>query len=369
MLRAAALLHLELMGRALSRGFILKDATPYNVQFQGAHPIFIDVLSLAPLEDGEPWSGYHQFCRTMLYPLMLEAYKQIPFQSWLRADFEGIDPVVFNRLFRGFDRFHKGVLGHVTAQAYFQRKFISSQVSIRNTIKAAGMPPHMIAKNVHGLKELVLRLSPPQQPTAWSDYKRTHYQAEALSQKEAFVSDSLRGRSFQLVWDLGSNDGRFSRIAARTAKTVVAMDLDSTTIDRLYLALSKERRTNILPLVMNIANPSPSQGWACGEQASVVDRGKPDMTLALALVHHLAITANVPLRALLEWLRGLTGELIIEFVSKEDPMVQRLLLNKDDTYQDYRLEMFEAQLRTFFRVVRRLELPGGTRTLYHAARG
>jgi hypothetical protein len=366
MLRDAALVQLEILERCLERNWILKDASAYNVQFQGVRPVFLDVLSFAPLADGEPWAGYNQFCRMMLYPLMLEAYKHIPFQPWLRSDLEGVDPVVFGRMFRGMERCRPGVLTHVTAQAYLQHKFSAADYSVRERVKSAGMCRDIIVCNVRGLKKLVLRLRPPRQPTAWSDYSRAHYQPNALAQKEDFVRESLVGRELGLVWDLGCNDGRFSRIAAEHATTVVAMDADAGSISQLYRELRRENSANILPLLMNIANPSPAQGWASRERQALAERGKPELTLALALIHHLVIAANVPLQALLEWFAGVTHELVIEFMSKDDAMVQRLLLNKDDTYTDYHREAFECYLRQDFIITRCAELPGGTRFLYHA---
>ena len=366
MLRVAALLQLEIVERSLQRGWILKDSSAYNVQFRGATPLFIDVLSFAPLQEGDPWAGYSQFCRMMLYPLMLEAYKHVPFQPWLRSELEGIDPVAFGHMFRGMERFRPGVLSHVIAQAYLQRRFSAADYSVRQQIKTAGMTPEMIARNVRKLRKLVTDLQLPKGSTIWSDYSRSHYAEEALALKEEFVSQAVAGRHLALVWDMGCNDGRFSRIASNAADTVVAIDSDAGSINRLYCDLRKESRTNILPLLVNIANPSPSQGWASRERTSLIDRGKPDLTLALALVHHLVITANVPLGALLEWFSEITGELVIEFIGKEDVMVQRLLLNKDDTYTDYNRESFEHYLQQRFRIVAHRELPGETRILYHA---
>ncbi len=366
MLRDAALLQLDIMERSLRHQWILKDATAYNVQFRGSAPEFIDVLSFAPLRPGEVWAGYNQFCRMMLYPLMLEAYKQIPFQPWLRSDLEGIDPVAFSRMFRGLERRRRGVLSHVTAQAYLQQKFASAGHSVRQQIKSAGMTPQMIARNVQRLRKLLQQLRVPHGKTTWSDYSRDHYAEAALAGKEAFVREAVMGRQMELAWDLGCNDGRFSRIVAASARTVVAMDSDPGSIDRLYLALRKEGQPNIIPLLMNVANPSPSQGWACGERMSLSQRGKPEMTLALALVHHLVITANVPLGALVQWLAESTRELVIEFITKDDAMVRRLLLNKDDTYADYTRAAFEHYLQQWFRIDAQAELPGGTRFLYRA---
>ncbi len=367
MLHDAALLQLEIVERSLKHGWILKDATAYNVQFRGVTPLFIDVLSFAPLQQGEPWAGYNQFCRMILYPLMLEAYKGVPFQPWLRSELEGIDPVVFGRMFRGLERLRQGVLTHVVAQAYLQRKFSSADYSVREQIKSAGMTPEMISRNVRKLRKLiVVGLQAPKESTSWSDYSRTHYADDALARKEAFVIASIAGRHFKLVWDLGCNDGRFSRIVRDAADTVVAMDSDGGSVNRLYSELRAEARSNILPLLMNVANPSPAQGWASRERASLIERGKPQLTLALALVHHLVISANVPLAAIVEWLSEVTQEVVIEFISKEDVMVQRLLLNKDDTYSGYNREAFESDMQRHFLIKSRTELPGGTRFLYHA---
>ena len=355
----AALLQLEIVERSLKHGWILKDATAYNVQFRGVTPLFIDVLSFAPLQEGEPWAGYNQFCRMMLYPLMLEAYKRVPFQPWLRSELEGIDPVVFGRMFRGMERFRPGVLSHVVAQAYLQRKFSSADYSVRQQIKSAGMTPEMISRNVRKLQktDCWTCVCPRKAPLGAITRAPTTPTMPSLA-KKAFVTESIAGRHFKLVWDLGCNDGRFSRIVADAADTVVAMDSDAGSINRLYCELRKEGRTNILPLLMNVANPSPAQGWASRERASLIERGKPELTLALALVHHLVISANVPLGAILEWLSEVTDEVVIEFISKEDAMVQRLLLNKDDTYSDYNREAFERYLQQYFRITSRTELPG-----------
>ena len=368
MLRDAALLQLDILVRSLRHSWILKDATAYNVQFRGVTPLFIDVLSFAPLGPGEVWAGYNQFCRMMLYPLMLEAYKGIPFQPWLRSELEGIDPVVFSRMFRGLENRRRGVLSHVKAQAYLQQKFAAADQSVRKQIKVAGMTPQMIARNVQRLRKLLHSLRQPgaQKATTWSDYSRSHYSDEALAAKEAFVRESVAGRRFALAWDLGCNDGRFSRIVAESAARVVAMDSDAGSIERLYADLRREGRGNILPLLMNVANPSPAQGWASAERQSLTQRGKPELTMALALLHHLVISANVPPAAVVKWLAENTRELVIEFISKEDAMVKRLLLNKDDTYTDYNRESFEQYLGERFRTERRAELPGGTRVLYHA---
>lgn len=367
MLKDAALLHLDLIERCLPHDLILKDSSAFNVQFRGGKPIFIDVLSFTRWEAGEPWLGYNQFCKMFLYPLMLEAYKHISFQSWLRSELEGLDPLVFSHLLSARDQLRPGVFTHVTLQAWMQKRLAKARTSVRQEIKRAGLSKSAIVNNIRGLRRLLHKLAPSGTDSVWADYAETHsYGQEALRQKEEFVRRAARAAPRRLVWDLGANVGRFSRLAAEHADYVVAADSDPATVEHLYRSLKAEDRQNILPLVLNLVNPSPDQGWAGRERQSLAARGKPDLVLCLALIHHMAISANIPIAAFLAWLAELGTAVVIEFVGKDDPRVQQLLLNKDDTYDDYNHSYFEACLGRFFRVEERLELAGGTRVLYYA---
>lgn len=367
MLKEAALLHLDLLERALPHDFILKDASPFNVQFLGSQPIFIDVLSFTRLQPGEPWAGYNQFCRLFLFPLMLQAYKEVPFQPWLRSDLEGLDPTLISRLMSARDLLRPGVLTHVTLHAWLQKRMEGERVSVRRRIHRAGLSKDALARNLRGLRRLLSRLEAKDDSSHWVDYSHTcGYEQAAREQKEAFVQQAAAARRRRLVWDLGSNTGQFSRIAAEHADYVVAMDADPATVDLLYRCLQEEGRQNILPLLMNLANLSPDQGWRGLERRSPLARGRPDLVLCLALLHHLVLQANIPLLAVLAWLGELGAALVIEFTSKEDPMARRLLLNKDDTYDDYQRPYFEDSLKKFFRIEQSRELPGGTRFLYYA---
>ena len=366
MLKDAALLHLDLLERTLPYDFICKDASAYNVQFVGSKPVFVDILSITRHALGEPWLGYHQFCKMFLYPLMLEAYKQIPFQSWLRSELEGVDPVLFSRVMGARDLLRPGVFTHVRLQAWLQKRLAASRDSVRRRIKISRLPKAAIVRNLRGLRRLLHRLT-PRSDSAWMDYVRTRsYSDLAMKQKEGFVRKTLAGQQWRFVWDLGCNTGDFSRLAADHADYVVALDSDPLCVEWLYQGLKQEGRRNILPLVMNLANLSPNQGWAGRERLSLAARGKPDLALCLALIHHLTINCNVPIPAFLSWLAELGTSVIIEFVSKEDPMVRQLLLNKDDTYEDYNRPGFEQYLNQFFNVRDTSAIAGGTRFLYFA---
>ena len=352
---------------ALAEGLMLKDATPYNVQWRGSQPVFVDIGSFERGRDGESWAGYRQFCTLFLYPLLLEAYRGVPFQPWLRGSIDGISPVDFRALFTRRDAFRRGMLRHVFLHASLERRYAGRGKEVRDDLQEAGFDSRLVETNVAGLTKLVSRLHSPAAASGWTDYRSTcSYDDAESGQKEQFVRRAVESRRRGLVWDLGCNDGRYSRIASDGADLVVAVDSDRHVVDALYATLKAEGNRKILPLVVDLTNPSPAIGWSNTERATFVDRGAPELVLALALVHHLSISGNVPLREVVEWLRGVDGEVVIEFPDRSDPMVQRLLgAKRENAHPDYSRETFEALLRARFRIVNSLELASGTRTLYH----
>ncbi len=366
-LKDAALLQMQLLQEALAENIILKDSSSFNIQWQGCHPIFIDIPSFEPWAPGEPWVGYRQFCQLFLYPLMLQAYKNVPFHYWLRGRIDGFEPEDFNRLVSWRDLLRPGVLIHVNLHARLQRAFEKSTNSVKKQLQDSGFAKEMIQNNVSKLQKLVGKLAWKQRQSPWVSYDQEHAYAEQDRQaKESFVRSAASVRRWPLAWDLGCNTGSYSRILAEYSDYVVAMDSDHLAVDQLYQHLKQEQATNILPLVINLADPSPALGWGGRERKDLLTRGAPSLTLCLALLHHMVIQANIPLGSFVAWLRSLDSGLIIEFVSRQDPLVQRLLRNKTDDYADYNIDFFEATLGRYFTIHKREELPCGTRTLYFA---
>lgn len=365
MLKDAALLQLNLLLSSLKERFTLKDATPYNVQWKGTHPVFIDVLSFKQLDKGEPWTGYRQFCEMHLYPLFLTAYKEIPFHQWMRGSVDGIPVEHFARLMSFRDLFRSGVFMHAYLQSKLQNKYANSQSNVRSELKSVGFSDELIRRNVLGLRKIVEGLQWKQNQSQWSKYASDNsYSAEDQKRKVDLVQAAIQSQPWNLVWDLGCNTGVFSRIAAQNSKYVIAMDGDHLSVEYLYHALKKEGVTNILPLVMNLADSSPGLGWRGLERKSLVERGKPDLVLCLALIHHMVISANIPLHEFINWLAELKCAVVIEFPTKEDPMVKRLLLNKDDQYSEYTIDTFEKNVSKVFKIEKREELASRTRVLY-----
>ena len=366
MLREAALLQLELLRAALGEGMILKDASPYNVQWRGSRPVFIDIGSFERLREGEPWAGYRQFCSLFLYPLMIQAYANLPFQPWLRGSLEGIAPAEARAVLRGRRALRRGVLTHVALHARLERR--EGDRDTRTELKRAGFRKELIEANVARLEKLVGRLDWGSSATAWSGYgERVHYEPSELARKDRFVETACSGRGARLVWDLGCNDGRYSRIAAEHSDYVVAVDGDHATVDALYRNLRDAGDERIHPLVMDLADPSPDRGWRGLERTRLERRGQPDVVLCLALVHHLSIAANVPLTEVVEWLASLGGVVVVEFADRGDAMVERLLARKrDEAHPDYTVDRFERELGERFTIARREELASKTRILYEA---
>ena len=367
MLRDAALLQLDLVLAGLDEGIGLKDASAYNVQWKGATPVFVDIGSFYKRAEGEPWVGYRQFCQMFLYPLLLQAYRDVPFQAWMRGNIDGMDAEVCLNLLSARDYFRGGVLAHVYLQAKAQKAYNSTTRDVRAELNKAGFDTRIIKTNAEGLRKLVASLEWKPKQSTWSDYlKCGHYEAADAEQKRQFVRDVVATRRWNMTWDIGCNVGVFSRIAAERSASVVAMDADHLAVDKLYRALKAEHVPNILPLVVNVTDPSPNLGWRNLERKRINERGRPDLVLALALIHHVVIGGNIPLAEFVQWLRDLGGELVIEFVTRQDPMVATLLRNKDDHYTDYTEESFERELSARFKIARRQPLGSGTRIMYHA---
>jgi ribosomal protein L11 methylase PrmA len=229
------------------------------------------------------------------------------------------------------------------------------------------LPKSRLRALLESLRGTVRRCDPPRRSTEWSDYyQNTNYSSDALAAKERVVQRLVEtfAPPADMVHDLGANTGRFSRLIARTPRYVVSHDIDEMAVERNYLQNKAEGVDAVLPLLLDLTNPSPSVGWALAERTSTLDRLSPGTVVALALVHHLAIANNVPLGRLADFFARIAKTLIIEFVPKEDSQVQRLLATRLDIFPDYTLDGFEAAFSARFAVSSREAIPGTSRTLF-----
>ena len=368
MLKDAALVQLDLLLAALEHDLVLKDSTPYNVQFRGATPQFVDIGSFERIREGEPWVGYRQFCMLYLYPLLLQSAKGVPFQPWLRGSIDGITPSQMRGAHVVPGPLPQGRV-HERLPARAPRAALRATAPTRSSRRSSGVfKKELFVANVRKMRKLVERQSWDPPEGVWTAYgERNSYTDDDAARKDAFVREVATSREWDLVWDIGANNGRYSRIAAEGARTVVAVDADQGPVELLYRDLRSEGDEKILTLTMNLADPSPGLGWRGLERRSMPERGTPDLVLALALIHHIAISANVPVKEFVDWLASLRTALVIEFPTREDPMVKKLLAPKrEGLHPDYELGFFERCLNEAFEVERSERLESGTRVLYYA---
>ncbi|HEY7440414.1 MAG TPA: methyltransferase [Acidimicrobiia bacterium] len=367
MLRDAALLHLQLLLDALSEGTTMKDGYAFNMQWRGVHPTFIDISSFERVKAG-PWIGYRQFCQTFLYPLLLEAHLGVPFQRYLLGHLNGLEPSDMRRFFPGRRRFKRGVFTHVYLQSVAEKHVTGGGQKLTEDLGKEGFGKELTAASVRKLHKLITKLHSKRADSGWKAYRETcSYSDDDRVAKQEFVTMVVDRVRPSLTWDLGSNDGAYARLAAAQGGYVVAVDSDDVTVDAMYRALNEEGVTNVLPLVLDLMDPSPARGWRNDERLAFSDRSSPDLVFGLALIHHLAIASNVPLLQIVDWLRSLDAPVVVEFVEPHDPMAKRLLANKPKgMFADYRIDEFSRLLESRFDILERRALPSGTRTLYLA---
>ncbi len=360
-LKAAALLTLEIQRRALARGMSLKDASAFNVQFRGARPVFIDTLSFEGYAEGRPWVAYRQFCQHFLAPLALMARVDPRLSGLLRDHLDGIPLDLASRLLPGSSRLRLGLLLHVHLHA---------KSKLDSDHRAEPPRPRPFGRSamlglVDSLESTVRGLRWEPSGTEWAEYySDTNYSGSALDEKGRLVAEFLDRIGPKTVWDLGANTGRFSRIAAVRGASTIAFDADPGAVERNFREASRLGERDVLPLLLDLTNPSPSLGWASRERRSFLERGPADAVLALALVHHLALGNNVPLPRVAELLAAVGRHLIIEFVPKSDSQVRRLLVVREDIFPDYTREGFEAAFSRDFEPISVAPIAGTERILY-----
>lgn len=361
-LKDAALATLRINRLAADYGMILKDASAYNIQFVKGAPKLIDSLSFDFYEEGKPWIAYGQFCRHFLAPLFLAAQVDIRLLQLMRVYIDGIPIDLASKLLKRGKGF--GVKQHIHWHAKSLSKH-SEDGKQPDKLRTARVSRFNYIAMIDSLIRTVDRIQLNAVKTEWMDYyDATNYSNKALNEKEAIVARLAEQTVCGHVWDLGANDGRFSRIVlAHGAQSVVAFDIDPIAVERNYQKV-KNDETDILPLILDLTNPSPGIGFANKERLPADKRQKPDCILALALIHHLAISNNLPFEKIAEWLAGLTENLIIEFVPKSDSQVRVLLATRDDIFNNYTQMDFEAVFKVYFDLVKAERVTESERTIY-----
>ncbi len=364
-LRDAALLTLRAQKTALRFGMSLKDATAYNVQFRRGRPVLIDTLSFEPLGAG-PWVAYRQFCQHFYAPLLLWSSSDAQLGRLPQLFIDGVPLPLASSLLPRTSFLRAGPLLHVHLHAKAEKKLGRLRGSAASAGQAsASSSPRRIEALIDSLERAVSSTSWSAK-SHWSSYyaNQPSYSDEALAAKVRHVSEWLDRARPATVWDIGANTGRFSRIAGQHASLVAALDGDPACVETMYREARADNLEGLLPLVSDLASPSPAIGWANEERLTLEQRGPADMGLALALVHHLAIGNNVPFPAIAAYFSRLARQLIVEFVPKDDAMVQGMLAGRRDIFDTYTGAHFEEAFAAHFRVEQRATLAPSNRVLY-----
>jgi hypothetical protein len=356
-LRDAALLTLSILRTAIGHGMILKDATPYNIQFRYGRPIFIDTLSFERYDESKTWVAYRQFCELFLFPLYLKHYTKTDIQKILSVYLDGIPANITARLLPLRSRFNFGVRLHVHLQ-----KAISGNKTIK---REENFSKTKLLHLVGHLESIISSLDSKGSRAGWSNYyNETILGKEYLTEKEKIFKEFIEPLNVASALDIGANDGYFSKILATKQTQVIAIDDDSRSISKLYNGVKSSATKNILPLIIDIANPSPAIGFNNKERSSFHERIKTELVVALAVIHHLVIGKNITLEMLAGYFGDICSKLIIEWVPREDEKVEQMLASRKDVFGEYTEDVFIKQFTKHFNIDKKAAIPGTKRVLY-----
>ncbi|MCE3294338.1 MAG: hypothetical protein K0R65_52 [Crocinitomicaceae bacterium] len=366
-LKRAALLTLDIQLASLQRGMSLKDATAFNVQFLNGKPIFIDTLSFERYKEGEPWQAYKQFCQHFLAPLVMQVYGVDELNKIQQVYIDGLplDLAVKALPFRS--RLNLSIYPHIHLNAKYERKY-KGDTKIKD--KKIALSKEKLVQIINHLKVMVSSFKLPKSKTNWTDYyQEFSYNDSNIQEKKDFVREIAEALKPAAIVDSGSNTGVFSEICSPYAQQVISFDFDASVIHNQCKNIAKKKLTNILPLIVDMINPTPAIGWGNEERKSFVERLPQDaVTLSLALIHHLVLSNNLTFEKIAEFYARFSKNLVIEFVPKDDIQSQRLLVTKRDIFADYTLEHFQSVFEKYYKLIRKKELSGSKRILYHFER-
>lgn len=371
MLHAAAHVTIEMMELLLDEGIGLKDATPYNVLFRGTMPVFVDFLSFEKREKCDPtWLGYAQFVRMFLVPLLASKEFDYPTGALFIGNRDGMEPEALYEMASTFQRLKPPFLALITIPTWLGRssKSQSSDLYSKSKMDDADKARFILKSLLGRLKRVLNRLQPADNRTSiWKNYTETHSYSDAqFDEKRGFVAQALQQFHPETLLDVGCNNGLFSRLAAESGAKVVAIDYDKVVIGDLWRNARNEQ-LDILPLVVNIARPTPGVGWKNAECTSFLDRarGRFDAVLMLAVIHHMLVTEGIPLPEIIDLASQLTTDLlVIEYVAPADSMFRKLARGRDHLYTWLTREVFEQECRQRFEIVECLPLNDINRILY-----
>jgi hypothetical protein len=364
-LKEAAKLTLEIQNMALRYGVQLKDASSYNIQFIGSKPVFIDTLSFEHWNGDVMWRAYKQFCQHFLAPLTICSFCDPRMKSLFVSNLDGVPLDLAKCLIPKKAYMHPSRFLHLWLHEHFQKT--------KNRKPNLTKQPRSIKKAspaAFGLVESLLcgiqHLKRKNERSVWkSYYQGDSYQEEAFEEKKQIIETLLSDLKPKVVWDLGSNEGLFTEIVSKYCQYSVAFDFDLTCIEAMYIRLRNQQNENILPIHLDIANPSPGIGWESKERKGLIERGPCDVAMALALIHHLIVSSNIPLKKLVEFFHKICRHLIIEYVPPADPKFMQISQTNPQDFSFFTEEAFMAAFSERFILKSRNLIGKSSRILFH----
>ena len=371
MLYAAAGLTLDLQQKLLAQKMGLKDATPYNILFRGHQPVFVDWLSFEKRDPTDSvWLAQAQFIRTFILPLLANKHFGLTLSQIFLSNRDGLEPETVYQMCSAVKKLSSPFLTMVTIP-----KILGSRNSKNNSAyeKSNSDNPEkaqfILSQQIKYLRKLLAKVRPnPDKTSDWAEYlgPNQHFTDKYLKTKHEFVENALKESAPKTALDIGCNTGYFSCIAAKNGVKVISVDLDPTSVDRVW-KMATEENLDILPLVQDISRPSPGIGWKNGECPSFINRikGKFDAVIMLAVIHHMLVTERIPLDEIINLMSETTNDiLILEFVPPNDPMFKQITRGRDKLFEYLTKDVFENACSKHFQIVRNEKLADSNRILY-----
>lgn len=361
-LKAAAITTLRAQRVSLEFDMSLKDASAYNIQFHQGKALLIDTGSFEPYREGRPWIAYSQFMRHFLAPLTLMAKCSPEMNKLLLSYTDGLPIELVCELLPWHTWLNPSLAVHLLGNKMARKASQDKNAGTEADIK---MPKEHLHALLDDLENVIERMKLKTKRSTWSHYYQDNsYSLKAASSKEEIVSrfvDNVRPNS---IWDIGANNGYFSKLCAGKGIFTVSLDADIRCVEDNFLNAQAENQNNLMPLVLDLTVPTPSAGWSNKERQGLASRGPAELILALALIHHLAIAQNIPLKEIAEYFAELGQNLVIEFVPKDDVQVQRLLALREDIFDKYDQRSFEEYFSRYFNIIERRLISDSGRILY-----
>jgi len=365
--KAAALLTLKFQKYGLENGFSLKDASGYNITFYKGKAIFIDTLSIDFYVENTPWRAYKQFVSHFLGPLLLAHYHGAEMLKLLGIYMDGIPIKMISTLLPYKTRLNPFIYSNVHLLSKFEEKHNEDYSGGTRVSSLSKKGQLNIIKSLYNfIKKLTLKES-----SEWGDYyNKTNYTDDAFALKSNIINTWINRLQPKTLIDIGGNDGTFVRLIPSKIDYALVCDIDNKAVDLNYKAVKSNKEEHITPFVLDVLNPSASIGFNNKERFSFVRRIRefsPDVTLALAIIHHMSLSGNVPFEMSARFFASFSKHLIIEFPKRKDSWVVRLLNNKadfKDHFNFYNVEAFEKAYSKYFDIEDKQPIEGSERVIY-----